>query len=110
MSLSTQYVAYPGLASDILDVLQDVTGDNPYQAKALGDRAAPSFGVVNDIYSLTSDPSKITKLVPGGTLPFVIPFMNMLRQEIKPPRSHMTPSEKAAARHKRKEAKKDKQD
>lgn len=105
---STQYVAYPGLASDILDVIQDVTGDNPYQSKALGDRAAPSLGVVNDIYSLTNDPSKITKLVPGGTLPFVIPFMNMLRQEIKPPRSHMTPSEKAAARHKRKEAKKEK--
>lgn len=107
---STQYVAYPGLASDILDVIQDVTGDNPYQSKALGDRAAPSLGVVNDIYSLTTDPSKITKVIPGNTLPFMIPFMNMLRQEIKPPRKHMTPPEKAAARHKRKEAKKEKKD
>lgn len=85
---ATQYIAYPGLASDFIDAFQDVTGDNPHSSNAIGDRAAPAFGIINDAYKLLQEPTRAAKFVPGGTLPFMIPFMNLLRQEIKPPKKH----------------------
>ena len=77
---SANYVALAGFLPDIIDAFQDVTGQNTGPSrKLLGDRIAPSVGLINDLYEAPHNYKKALGLIPGATLPFMIPVMNGIK-------------------------------
>lgn len=77
---SANYVALAGFLPDIVDAFQDVTGQNTGPSrKLLGDRIAPSVGLINDLYEAPHNYKKALGLIPGATLPFMIPVMNGIK-------------------------------
>lgn len=77
---SANYVALAGFLPDIIDAFQDVTGQNTGPSrKLLGDRIAPSVGLINDLYEAPHNYKKALGFIPGATLPFMIPVMNGIK-------------------------------
>lgn len=80
---TANYIPLAGMAGDIVDILQDLSGNNVHGTKFVGDRFLPAAGVLNDAYGATQNPYKAMNLLPGATLPFVIPAMNWFKSEVR---------------------------